>query len=53
MPIKLTEQVAPKTIKMNFVAIEAPNFSLYSTSLLGDKEWVFVTEQRIPNENNG
>ena len=29
MPINLTEQVAPKTIKMNFIAIKDPNFSFW------------------------
>ncbi|PEA25770.1 hypothetical protein CON44_18700 [Bacillus cereus] len=29
MPINLTEQVAPKTIKMNFIAIKDSNFSFW------------------------
>lgn len=32
MPINLTEQVAPKTIKMNFGAIKTQNFRLGGTS---------------------
>lgn len=32
MPINLTEQVAPKTIKMNFGAIKTQNFRLGVTS---------------------